>query len=59
MQISESTFDEESEAVIRIKQSGAFISVEVEGDGFAYDLAVELARVIQPEKLDGDIGKAH
>ena len=59
MQISESTFDEESEAKITLKQRGAFISVEVEGDGFAYDLAAELARSIQPEQLDGDIGKAH
>ena len=59
MQISESTFNEESEAVIRIKQSGAFVSVEVEGDGFAYDLAADLARSINPEQLDNDITKAH
>lgn len=59
MQISESTFNEESEAVIRIKQSGAFVSVEVEGDGFAYDLAADLARSINPEQLDNDISKAH
>ena len=59
MEISKPTFEEESEATIRLKQTGAFISVEVEGDGFAYDLAAELARSIQPEQLDGDIGKAH
>jgi hypothetical protein len=59
MEISKSTFEEESEATIRLKQTGAFISVEVEGDGFAYDLAAELAKSIQPEQLDGDLGKAH
>ena len=59
MQISESTFNEESEAVIKIKQSGAFVTVEVEGDGFAYDLAVDIARSINPEQLDSDISKAH
>lgn len=45
--------------MIRIKQSGAFVSVEVEGDGFAYDLAADLARSINPEQLDNDISKAH
>ena len=59
MQISKSTFNEESEAVIKIKQSGAFVTVEVEGDGFAYDLAVDIARSINPEHLDNDITKAH
>lgn len=59
MQISKSTFDEDSEAVIKIKQSGAFVMVEVEGEGFAYDLAVDIARSIKPEQLDNDIKKAH
>ena len=59
MQISKSTFEEESEATIRLKQTGAFISVEVEGDGVAYDLAAELAKSIQPEQLDGELGMAH
>jgi len=59
MQISESTFDEDSEAVIRIKQTGAFISVEVEGDGFAFDLAADLAKSVQPDVIDSDIKKAH
>ncbi len=45
--------------MIKIKQSGAFVTVEVEGDGFAYDLAVDIARSINPEHLDNDIKKAH
>lgn len=47
-------FDEQSEAVIRIKQDGSFISVTVEGDGFCYELAKDLAESIrddeQPQK---------
>lgn len=47
-------FDEVSEAVIRIKQDGSFISVTVEGDGFCYELAKDLAESIrddeQPQK---------
>ena len=49
-------FDEVSEAVIKIKQDGSFISVTVEGNGFCYDLAKDLADSI---KNDEQPQKAH
>jgi len=52
-------FDEESEATIKLKQTGSFIMVEVEGSGFCYDLAADLAKSIQPNVIDNDIKKAH
>jgi len=52
-------FDEESEATIKLKQTGSFIMVEVEGSGFCYDLAANLAKSIQPDIIDNDIKKAH